>query len=318
MRSIDDVWASIKKHEGEVFRQVRGGEFKYTVVGSSVVPDRTNQTIPRAHFEKALRLMPLSSTVPVQDLRGPSYIYAILMDGRIHGAAGGKSGKGASFAAAGSQRWLQIAVARSPALLDESLRRAGAINTDDSVDWKCPVEAQGFVEYRDEEVLRCLGIKALPKRTLAEFWPRRGPVWDALGTTKKGLLVLVEAKAHIPEAASPPSQATETSLKLIRKSLEEARAHYAPRAKADWSRNLYQYANRLAFQYLFSHVNKLPTRLVFLDFYNAPDVESPESEAEWKGATRLIHALLGLPADLTSHGVFHAYVDARRIAGVAL
>ena len=50
---------------------------------------------------------------------------------------------------------------------------------------------------------------------------------------------------------------------------------------------------------------------MFLYFYNAADVEGPESEAEWRGATRLIHALLGLPADLTKHGVFHAYVDAQ-------
>lgn len=124
----------------------------------------------------------------------------------------------------------------------------------------------------------------------------------------------MEAKAHIPEAASPPSQASEGSLKLIRASLAEARRYYAPKAKADWSGNLYQYANRLAFQYLFSKLNGLDSRLVFLDFYNAADVTGPESEAEWRGATRLIHALLGLPADLTKHGVFHAYVNAKAVA----
>jgi hypothetical protein len=71
---------------------------------------------------------------------------------------------------------------------------------------------------------------------------------------------------------------------------------------------------RLAFQYLFAQLNGLPSRLVFLDFYNAADVQGPESEAEWRGATRLIHALLGLPADLREHGVFHAYVDAKFVA----
>ncbi len=50
---------------------------------------------------------------------------------------------------------------------------------------------------------------------------------------------------------------------------------------------------------------------MFLDFFNAEDVQGPESEAEWRGATRLIHPLLGLPPDLTKHGVFHAFVDAR-------
>lgn len=218
------------------------------------------------------------------------------------------------FAAAGSQRWLQIAIARAPELLNKALRRAGAIDEDDSVEWKSPLASKQFREYRDREVLRCLGEKSLPKHSLAEFWPRRGPVWDALGRSRNGRLILVEAKAHIPEAASPPSKASESSLTLIRRSLDEARNYYAPRSKVDWSASLYQYANRLAFQYLFAHLNGLPSRLVFLDFYNAADVEGPESEAEWRGATRLMHALLGLPADLTKHGVFHAYVNARLLA----
>lgn len=214
------------------------------------------------------------------------------------------------YASAGSQRWLQIAVQEAPELIDEALRKSGAIELSDSVEWRSPLAADQFCEFRDGAMLRCLGISELPNRSLAEFWPRRGPVWDALGRTQSGRLILVEAKAHIPEAASPPSQASEGSLTLINKSLIEARAHYAPKAKSDWSKTLYQYANRLAFQYFFAHVNDLPTRLVFLDFYNATDVGGPESEAEWRGATRLIHALLGLPADLSRHGVFHAFVDA--------
>jgi hypothetical protein len=218
------------------------------------------------------------------------------------------------FANAGSQRWLQIAVAKAPEVLDEALRCSGAIDSDDSVNWKSPLASEQFREYRDGKVLRCLGVNHLPKRSLAEFWPRRGPVWDALGKTQNGHLILVEAKAHIPEAASPPSKATEASLTFIRCSLEEAQKYYAPRSKADWSLTLYQYTNRLAFQYLFAHLNGLPSRLVFLDFINATDVEGPESEVEWRDATRLIHALLGLPEDLTKHGVFHAYVDVRLIA----
>jgi hypothetical protein len=217
------------------------------------------------------------------------------------------------FAYAGSQRWLQISVAKTPALLDEALRHSGVIDIDDSVQWKSPLASADFVEYRDGEVLRNLGVETLPIRSLKEFWPKGGPVWDALGRSTKDRLILVEAKAHIPEAASPPSKASAASLELIRRSLNEARSYYAPKATAEWSASLYQYANRLAFQYLFSHLNGLPSRLVFLDFYNAPDVDGPKSEAEWIGATRLIHALLGLPADITKYGVYHAYVDVKRI-----
>lgn len=83
MISIDTVWARITARAGEQFRQIRGKSFTYEVRGSSVVPEGINQNIPRADFEKALELLPLDNTVPVQNLRGPSYIYAILMDTRI-------------------------------------------------------------------------------------------------------------------------------------------------------------------------------------------------------------------------------------------
>jgi hypothetical protein len=53
------------------------------VVGSAVVPNRTNQNISKSDFEKAIKFLPLANTTPVQHLRGPSYIYAILMDKRI-------------------------------------------------------------------------------------------------------------------------------------------------------------------------------------------------------------------------------------------
>lgn len=83
MPSIDAVWMRIANSEGETFQQIRGGEFTYVAESSHIKPDRTNQQIPRAHFEEALGLVPLENTVPVQHLRGPSYIYAVLMDPRI-------------------------------------------------------------------------------------------------------------------------------------------------------------------------------------------------------------------------------------------
>lgn len=83
MPNIEVVWQRIRAHEGEVFHQVRGGEFRYRVVGNQLVPDRTRQQIPRSHFERALELAPLPSTTAVQRLRGPSYLFAVLMDDRI-------------------------------------------------------------------------------------------------------------------------------------------------------------------------------------------------------------------------------------------
>ncbi len=83
MVGIDEVWSRIESHTDEKFYQMKGGEFAYVVYGGHVIPNRTNQQIPKSHFEMALDFVPLENTVPIQNLRGPSYIFAILMDNRI-------------------------------------------------------------------------------------------------------------------------------------------------------------------------------------------------------------------------------------------
>jgi hypothetical protein len=214
------------------------------------------------------------------------------------------------FALAGSQRWLQVAVNRKPQLLESALRRSGAIGQRSSVIWKSPLEGDGFREYRDKAALAKVGIANL-KKPLEQFWPARGPRWDALGVTSEQCPLFVEAKAHIPEAASPATRASAESLKLIDQSLGKARQFYARRAKAKWSNLFYQYANRLAHHYFLTRLNGLSSPLVFLYFLNADDMLGPMSEEEWHGAIRLIHAVLGLPKDLKSRGVFDAFLDAR-------
>ena len=100
---------------------------------------------------------------------------------------------------------------------------------------------------------------------------------------------------------------------MIDKSLSVARSFYAPRSRADWSGVFFQYANRLAHQYFLREWNGIQSRLVFLYFTNAVDVEGPATEDEWRGAVRLIHAQLGLQADLTRYGVYDAFLDARSL-----
>jgi len=85
MYDSEYVWSLIKKHRGEKFYQIRGGEFAYEVKGNCVIPGRTNVKISKTGFDEAVKLLPLPNTVPVHHLRGPSYIYAILMDERIFG-----------------------------------------------------------------------------------------------------------------------------------------------------------------------------------------------------------------------------------------
>jgi hypothetical protein len=80
---IEVVWARIVAHPGEPFKQLRGATFTYRVKGGHVVPDRTAQQTPKSHFARALDLVRLSGPGEVQSSRGPSYIYAIVMDPRI-------------------------------------------------------------------------------------------------------------------------------------------------------------------------------------------------------------------------------------------
>jgi hypothetical protein len=216
------------------------------------------------------------------------------------------------FASAGSQKWLQVAVNRKQQLLQSVLQRSGAIGPRVSVTWNSPLENEDFCEYRDHKALQKAGITANNlSKPLGQFWPARGPVWDALGVTSEGYPLFVEAKAHIREAASPGTRASVSSRKLIEQSLVEARKFYAPRATAAWDNLFYQYANRLAHQYFLKRLNGLPSRLVFLYFVNADDMLGPLSEDEWRGAARLIHAVLGVPADLRPYGVFDAFLDVR-------
>jgi hypothetical protein len=83
MATFDVVWGRIRSNEGEVFCQVRGGEFTYSIVGEAVLPDRTNRVLARSQFEQAHTRFPVEGPGELQDLQGPSYLYAILVDPRI-------------------------------------------------------------------------------------------------------------------------------------------------------------------------------------------------------------------------------------------
>ncbi len=213
----------------------------------------------------------------------------------------------------GSQKLLQKVVNHHPELLQRALIGSGALKGAETVTWTSPLETDQYKEYRDQSVIEKIGLKGSITYPLKKFWPLRGPVWDATGITTDGRPLLVEAKAHIPEAASPSSKASPKSLELIQKSLEASRRFYAPKASAGWSGIFYQYANRLAHQYYFRILNNIPSILVFLYFINATEMEGPSSKLEWEGATRLLHAVLGLPKCLEKHDVYHAYIDVNEL-----
>ena len=213
------------------------------------------------------------------------------------------------LAAAGSQRWLQLAINRHPSLVDEPLVQSlGGQHA--PLDWLSPLRGSGYREYRDMEALKAMDVPARVQHSLAGFWPRRGPGWDALARTGKGGLLLLEAKANVAELASGRSQAGPESLNKITASLREVREYLAPKSTADWTHTFYQYANRLAFLYFLRNLNELPAHLVFVYFVNARDVKGPTSRAEWEAALTLMYAALGLPKrHPLSRFVHNVFVD---------
>lgn len=83
MNNFERVWARIEANAGQEFRQKRGKVFTYSVYGGCVVPSTTNRLLPRSDFAKAFDRQPLGGPGQIQDLQGPSYIWAILTDTRV-------------------------------------------------------------------------------------------------------------------------------------------------------------------------------------------------------------------------------------------
>lgn len=91
---FEETWRRIVAAQGEQFHQKTGKPFTYVVRGAAVMPETTNRQIPRAHFERASGRRPLDGPGRLQDLQGPSYLYAILTDPRVGAAHGSGSGVG--------------------------------------------------------------------------------------------------------------------------------------------------------------------------------------------------------------------------------
>jgi hypothetical protein len=95
MSGFDEVWQRIVALRGETFYQKKGKSFTYVVSGNSLKPSTTNRQLPRSHFARGFARAPLDGPGQLQDLQGPSYLFAILADPRITadrpGAAPSKS-----------------------------------------------------------------------------------------------------------------------------------------------------------------------------------------------------------------------------------
>jgi hypothetical protein len=206
--------------------------------------------------------------------------------------------------ARGSLKWIQRLVDKHPATLDEKLREAGALPAGGHLKWLSPQCADKWAEYRDAQFLAKVGHSGLAG-DLKNFWPRRGPQWDALAMDDSGRAFLFEAKAHGREMASS-CMAGATSLRLIKTSLEASKRALGGKQGSDWIHGYYQYANRLA-HLNFLQKHGVDARLVFLYFTNDHEMNGPSSESEWRPYIDAAHAHLGIAEN--THGTVTIFQD---------
>ena len=204
----------------------------------------------------------------------------------------------------GSLKWIQEFVNYRSSDLDAAIQSASRDAIGIPIRWRSPLEEDQYAEYRDKMFLNRLGL-SLRERRLDQFWPRRGPQWDALGIDTAGASVLVEAKAHVGEMLSPPTGAGEKSRKLILKALKETEEYLGAESTCDWSGRFFQYANRLAHLYLLHALNDVDAWLVFVYFVGDAEMDGPQTEREWRAAIKVLEGALGLKR----HKLLHRRVD---------
>lgn len=219
----------------------------------------------------------------------------------------------ASGPARGSLKWIRRAVNDCTTDFDRLVATACRLPMRARIHWVSPLAPDEYAEYRDDQFLDKLKI-ALPARPLGNFWPRLGPQWDALGRTETGEILLVEAKANIPELVSSATAATGASEQRIEESLAEVKAYLGVDSAIPWSGRLYQYANRIAHLYLLRTLNDVPAHLIFVYFVGDQDVEGPETIAEWQAALSVVKRVLGIPKrSALSRYIIELFVDIRTL-----
>jgi hypothetical protein len=212
----------------------------------------------------------------------------------------------------GSLKWLQIAVNERTDVLNREVNARATIQG--KIEWLSPLRSDDYAEYKDSAFLDLVGCSSL-RSDLAGFWPERGPQWDALACTDRDEVLIVEAKAHIPEFFSPPSRARPESRAKIDKALDLTASFLNAKPIIPWGVYFYQLTNRLA-HLMFLRERKVNASLVLLNFLGDVEMGGPQTAAEWESAYAIAAHVLGLSKNhkLSSH-VLHAYVDVRSLGG---
>ncbi len=189
--------------------------------------------------------------------------------------------------------WIQRAVAERWKSLEVPILQS--VHDAKEIFWLSPLREDEFAEYSDEAFLTLLSLEELVT-PLKEFWPRRGPQWDALARFDNDDILLVEAKAHIGEFCTPPSGASPDSLGRIRNALFWTATELGVEADvaASWHSVFYQYTNRLA-HLAFLRSRGINAWLAMVGFTGVKGFPGRTTEEAWEAAIRVAHYALGLP-----------------------
>jgi hypothetical protein len=81
---FENIWELVKQFQGQPFQTKKGIKFTYRVENNYVITNRTNYKIPKNDFKKAYDRVPIVGPGEINtEVRGPSYVWAILYDPRI-------------------------------------------------------------------------------------------------------------------------------------------------------------------------------------------------------------------------------------------
>lgn len=214
----------------------------------------------------------------------------------------------------GSLKQLQTLVNNYVELINNPIKERFKNLSDEKIIWKSPLAEDDFAEYTDDDFVEKIGLEP-DEIKLQEFWPRRGANWDALATTDKNKIILVEAKANIPELVSPPSGAGKASMKLIAKSLNETKDYLNKKDEVDWAGKFYQYTNRVAHLYFLREQRGKEVFLVNIYFIGDTSVDGPTTKEEWKGAIEVMKRYLGLNSHKLQKYMADIFIDITKMNG---
>ncbi len=165
----------------------------------------------------------------------------------------------------GSLKCIQNLINNSPSYINSLIAEKFKELGEEEIFWTSPLKNDDYAEYRDHSFIEKIGL--IPNKIqLSKFWPKGGPQWDALAKTASGKVILVEAKANIPEIKSQGTKAKDLSKNLINKSLSEVKEFLEITNEVDWSGTYYQYTNRIAHLFYLREKCKVPVYLINIYF----------------------------------------------------